>query len=90
MLLPAPFREIHEPLLKLIAKLDESRPGRSVAVLIPEIVQRNPIERLLHNQRAAHLRKMLIEHGDDRVKVIVAPWRRGGPAKAFAEPKLRR
>ena len=78
MLLPAPFREIHGPLLKLIAKLDEDTPGRSVAVLIPEIVIRNPIERLLHSHRAAHLRKMLIAHGNERVKVIVVPWRPWG------------
>lgn len=38
MLLPAPFHELHESLLKLIAKLDEATPGRSVAVLIREVV----------------------------------------------------
>lgn len=35
VLLPAPYREIHGPLLKLIDKIDQDTPGRSVAVLIP-------------------------------------------------------
>ena len=76
MLLPAPYREIHEPLLEYIAKLDADTPGRSVAVLIPELVKPRWWERGLHSQRADRLRKMLIEHGNERVNVIIAPWRR--------------
>ena len=75
MLLPAPYRELHEPLLKLIAKLDEDTPGRSVAVLIPETVKRRWWEYVLHSNRAEHLRKMLLDHGGPRVNVIIVPWR---------------
>ena len=75
LLLPATYREIHEPLLKLVAKLDEETPGRSVAVMIPETVKRRWWERILHTNRAERLRKMLLEHGNERVNVIIAPWR---------------
>ena len=75
VLLPSPYRELHEPLLKLIAKLDEDTPGRSVAVLVPETVKRRWWEHILHQNRAERLRKMLLEHGNDRVNVIIAPWR---------------
>ena len=75
MLLPAPYRELHEPLLKFIAKLDEETPGRSVAVMIPEVVKRRWWEYVLHNNRAARLGKMLLKHGDARVNVFIAPWR---------------
>lgn len=75
MLLPAPYREMHEPLMKFIKRLDEDTPGRAVAVLIPELVKRRWWERFLHNQRADRLRRMLIEHGNDRVNVIIAPWK---------------
>ncbi len=75
LLLPAPYREIHEPLLKFIARLDEDTPGRSVAVLIPEVVRQHWWERVLHMNRGERLRKMLIEHGNERVNVIIAPWR---------------
>ena len=75
LLLPALYRELHEPFLELIAQLDEQTPGRSVAVLIPELVKRRWWERVLHNHRAERLRKMLIKHGGPRVNVIIAPWR---------------
>ncbi len=75
LLMAAPFREIHEPLLELIRTIDAETPGRSVAVLIPELVKRRWWERLLHNHRAERLRKMLVKHGGPRVNVIIAPWR---------------
>ena len=76
MLIPAPYREMHGPMLTLIEKLDADTPGRSVAVLIPEMVRRRWWERMLHNHRADRLRRMLLEHGGPRVNVIIVPWRR--------------
>ena len=75
MLLPARYRELHEPLLELIGKLDAATPGRSVAVMIPEVARRHWWEHLLHGTRADRLRRMLLRHGDARVRVILAPWR---------------
>ena len=75
ILLPAPFRSIHEPLLKFIDKLDEATPGRSVAVLIPEMVLTRWWERLLHARRAERLRAALLKHGGPRLNVIISPWR---------------
>ena len=76
VLLPAPFREIHGPLLELIERLDADTPGRSVAVLIPELVLTHGWERLLHAGRAERLRAALLKHGGPRVNVIISPWRR--------------
>ena len=76
VLLPAPHRQIHGPLLELIEKLDASTPGRSVAVLIPEMMLRHWWERLLHARRAERLRSALLAHGGPRLKVIISPWRR--------------
>ena len=76
MLVPAPYRKIYPPLLDLIAKLDLETPGRSVAVLIPEMVDAGWWERLLHTGRAERLRAMLVRHGGPRVNVIITPWRR--------------
>lgn len=73
--IPAPFRNIHEPLLELIEKLDADTPGRSVAVLIPEMVLRHWWDRLLHLRRGERLRLALLENGGDRVNVVTAPWR---------------
>lgn len=75
VLLPAPFREIQGPLLEFIEKLDAETPGRSVAVLIPELVLTHWWERLLHVRRAEHLRTALLAHGGPRLTVVISPWR---------------
>ena len=76
VLLPAPYRRIHEPLLEFIDKLDADTPGRSVVVLIPELVLARTWERLLHTGRGERLRRALLEHGGPRLNIMIAPWRR--------------
>lgn len=68
-------RNIHEPLLKFIEKIDADTPGRSVAVLIPELVLTRGWERLLHARRAGRLRSALLTHGGPRLNVMISPWR---------------
>ena len=76
LLLPAPHRQIHGPLLDFIEKLDAGTPGRSVAVLIPEMVLSHWWERLLHARRAERLRSALLRHARPRLNVMISPWRR--------------
>ena len=75
VLLPAPYREIHGPLLAFMDKIDGATPGRSVAVLIPELVLAHWWERLLHTRRAEQLRQALLDNGGPRLNVIISPWR---------------
>lgn len=76
VLIPAPYRKIHEPLLDFIGKLDLDTPGRSVAVLIPEIVFAHWWERFLHPRRGEQLRHALLTYGGPRLNLVIAPWRR--------------
>ncbi len=73
--LPAPYREVHGPLLRLVEKIDTDTPGRAVAILIPEMVLEHGWERFLHSHRAARLRKALLAHAGPRLMVITSPWR---------------
>ncbi len=75
MLIPAPYRELHEPLLKLIEKLDAEAPERKVAVLIPETVKDKWWQRVLHMNRAGKLRAQLLKFGGPRLTVATVPWR---------------
>ena len=75
MMVPAPYREIHGPLLELVDKVDAATPGRSVAIIIPELVLRHWWQRLLHSRRATQLRTALMEHAGPRLMVISSPWR---------------
>ncbi len=75
VLLQAPYRCLHEPLLEFVRRTDDATPGRSVAVLIPELVKLRWWQHLLHNGRAGRLRDMLLREGGERLIVIDVPWR---------------
>ena len=75
VMVPAPFREIHGPLLELVERIDAETPGRSVAIIIPELVLRHGWQRLLHSRRSARLRTALLAHAGPRLMVITSPWR---------------
>jgi amino acid transporter len=79
-LLQAPYRQIHIPLLKYLARLEAERPDRQVAVLIPEIVKRHWWEYLLSTRRAQRLRSTLLRYGGPRLMVINVPWHSKAPA----------
>lgn len=73
--IPAPYRDIQEPVLELVERIDAATPGRSVAILIPELVLRHWWERLLHSRRASRLRAALLAHPSSRLMVVTSPWR---------------
>ncbi|HZB93988.1 MAG TPA: APC family permease [Stellaceae bacterium] len=72
--LPAPYRRLKEPLLKLICDTEKRHPDRIVAVLIPEVVKRSWWQHLLHAHHAWHLRRALLRYGGSRTVVIDFPW----------------
>lgn len=72
---PAPYREIEGPVLELVERIDADTPGRSVAIIIPELVLRRPWQRLLHSRRSVRLRNALVAHAGPRLMVITSPWR---------------
>ncbi|HUA51957.1 MAG TPA: APC family permease [Candidatus Sulfotelmatobacter sp.] len=74
VLLPAPYRRLQGPLLKLIQATERRHPSRVIAVLIPEVIKRNWWEHLLHTRRAASLRRALLRYGGSRTVVIDFPW----------------
>jgi len=54
----APFRDIGEPLLRHLRALTAD-PGTAAVVVMPELVLSGP-ERLLHNQRALYIKRLLL------------------------------
>ena len=73
--IPAPYREIDGPVLDLVERIDADTPGRSVAILIPELVLTHWWQHLLHSRRATRLRTALLAHAGPRLMVISSPWR---------------
>ncbi|HEY3352917.1 MAG TPA: APC family permease [Polyangia bacterium] len=74
VVLPSAYRELVGPLLEHVRELARAHPDRSIAVLVPELVQRRWYHFVLHNHRAALLNAKLRLRGGEQIVVIAAPW----------------
>jgi hypothetical protein len=72
--LPSPFRFVITPILDHILELERTHPGRQIAVLIPELVERHWYHYFLHNQRAEMLRALLLAKCGQQIILINVPW----------------
>jgi hypothetical protein len=72
--IPSTYRFIINPLMDYILELEQSNPGRKVAVLLPELVVRHWWENALHNQRVQLLKLLLLLKGNQRIIVVNIPW----------------
>ena len=70
----SPYRRLFNPLLDYIKDLQSNHPERSIAVVLPELVENRWYQYLLHNQRATWLKAALLLRGDRRIIVINVPW----------------
>ena len=73
-IIPSPYRYVVTPIVDHILQLECSHPGRTVAVVIPELVESRWFHYLMHNQRASLLKALLLVKGDRRMVVINVPW----------------
>ena len=74
MVLLSPYRRLLNPLMDYIHQVKLAYPDRTIAVIIPELVESRWYEYLLHNQRATYLKAALLLRGDPNVAVINLPW----------------
>ena len=74
VLLRSPYRMVLSPIMNYVFDLERSNPGRQIAVLVPELVERRWLYYLLHNQRATALKLLLYVRGNPRIVVISVPW----------------
>jgi hypothetical protein len=76
--LPSPYRFVIVPIVQFVLDLSKKNPGRSVIVVIPELVEDKWYEYFLHNQRARLLEWVLLARGNERIFTVTAPWYVGG------------
>ena len=74
VVLKSPYRFVIRPILDYALDLERNNPGRQIAVLIPELVERRWYLNLLHNHRSTALKALLLFQGDRRITVINIPW----------------
>jgi amino acid transporter len=73
VLLKSPYRRVVSLIVEHVWQLERDNPGRLIAVVVPELVDRWYVS-FLNNQRAAILRTLLLLNGHPRVLIITAPW----------------
>jgi amino acid transporter len=72
--IPSPYRFIIVPIVQFILDLSKQNPGRSIIVVIPELVEDRWYEYFLHNQRGRLLEWVLVARGNERIFTVNAPW----------------
>jgi hypothetical protein len=70
----SPYRFILVPLFRYITEQAKKNPGRQIAVIIPEKVDRHWYHYFLHNKRAALLKTQLYFYGNQQIVVMNIPW----------------
>ncbi|HTA45367.1 MAG TPA: hypothetical protein VK789_23125, partial [Bryobacteraceae bacterium] len=74
VVIDSPYRLLLTPILNYVLKVEQENPGRQIAVLLPEMVERHWFHYLLHNQRAEILKTWLLLKGNQRIVLISVPW----------------
>ena len=77
---PSPYRFVIIPIVQFVLDLSAKNPGRSIIVVIPELVEDKWYEYFLHNQRDRLLEWVLLARGNECIYTVIAPWhaREGG------------
>jgi hypothetical protein len=72
--LASPYRLIIKPILDYVLEMEAENPGRQIAVIVPELVERHWYHYPLHNQRAELLKALLLVKGSRNIVLINVPW----------------
>jgi hypothetical protein len=72
--LKSPFRYVVQPILDHVLEVERKNPNRTIAVLLPELVERQWYQYFLHNQRARILAARLLLQGEHRIVIVNVPW----------------
>jgi len=70
----SPYRQLYQPILDFVNKAKKKNPNRTLAVVIPELVEPHWYEYLLHIQHGAGLKALLYLKGEQGIIVINTPW----------------
>jgi len=74
VVIDSPYRMVLTPILNYIIQAEKENPGRQIAVILPEMVERHWFHYFLHNQRAEILKAWLLIRGNRQVVLVNVPW----------------
>jgi len=67
-------RFVVQPIIDHVLEVERKNPDRTIAVLLPELVERQWYQYFLHNQRARILAARLLLQGEHRIVIVNVPW----------------
>jgi len=73
-ILPSPYRFVVIPVVQFVLDLSKKNPGRSIVLVIPELVEDRWFEYFLHNQRGRLMEWALMARGNEKIFTVSAPW----------------
>jgi amino acid transporter len=71
--LRSPYRFVIQPIVDHVLEVERRNPDRTIAVLLPKLVEARWYNYLLHNQRPTLLSARLLVQGD-RTVIVNVPW----------------
>ena len=74
VLLSSPYRFVVQPLVDYVIALEHQNKDRTIAVVIPQLVEPRWYNYFLHNQRGQLLAALLALKGERRIVTINVPW----------------
>jgi hypothetical protein len=74
VVIDSPFRYVVTPIYEYVLRQKDRYPGRQIAVIVSEMVERHWYHHLLHAQRGEALTALLMLSGDPQIVVINVPW----------------
>jgi amino acid transporter len=87
VVIKSPYRLFIRPILNFVLELEAQNPGRPIAVVVPELVEKHWWQYFLHRQHGRLLSLLLIFKGNQRISIINVPWHLDAPpSKGFQRP----
>jgi hypothetical protein len=81
----SPYRDFFGPLLSALQQLGEEYPDRTIAVMLPEIVERRWYH-FIFRHRTTLLKALLLLRGGPRIAIVSTPWYLHDETLAGANP----
>ncbi|MGB9153399.1 MAG: APC family permease [Alphaproteobacteria bacterium] len=70
----SPYRRFFHPLFDTIKKIEKTHAGRTLAIVVPELMGGPWYDYFLHNQTPTILKAALLLRDDQRITVVNVPW----------------
>jgi amino acid transporter len=72
--LNSPFRLVVQPVIDHVMAIERKNPDRTIALVLPELVEQRWYQYFLHNERDQILAMRLLRHGTRRIVIVNVPW----------------